>query len=72
MIDAAADDDNNEDDDKNYDDDDDDDDDDSIDENDYYCIALYLSIYIAPLNSQRQTEAFLVRLAPRKKTSFKK
>jgi len=23
-----------------------------------YCIALYSSIYIAPLNSHRQTEAF--------------
>ena len=33
-----------------------------------YCIVLYSSIYIAPLNSQRQTEALLVRLAPRKET----
>ena len=37
-----------------------------------YCIVLYSSIYIAPLNSQRQTEALVVRLAPRKETSFKK
>src|SRR6218665_1715781 len=37
-----------------------------------YCIVLYSSIYIAPLNSHRQTEALLVRLAPRKETSFKK
>jgi len=39
-----------------------------------YCIALYLysSIYIAPVNSHRQTEALLVRLAPRKESSFKK
>src|SRR6218665_2012342 len=35
-----------------------------------YCIVLYSSIYIAPLNSQRQTEALVVRLAPRKETSF--
>src|SRR6218665_3312010 len=35
-----------------------------------YCIVLYSSIYIAPLNSHRQTEALLVRLAPRKETSF--
>ena len=35
------------------------------------CIALYLSIYIAPLNSHRQREALLVQLAPRKETSFK-
>ena len=35
-------------------------------------IVLYSSIYIAPLNSHRQTEALLVRLAPRKETSFKK
>jgi len=34
--------------------------------------VLYSSIYIAPLNSHRQTEALLVRLAPRKETSFKK
>src|SRR6218665_1181073 len=33
-----------------------------------YCIVLYSSIYIAPLNSHRQTEALLVRLAPRKET----
>src|SRR6218665_3707800 len=38
----------------------------------FYCILLYSSIYIAPLNSHRQTEALLVRLAPRKETSFKK
>src|SRR6218665_3906232 len=38
----------------------------------YFCIVLYSSIYIAPLNSHRQTEALLVRLAPRKETSFKK
>ena len=44
-----------------YDNDDDDD-----------CIVLYSNIYIAPLNSHRQTEALLVRLAPRKETSFKK
>jgi len=37
-----------------------------------YCIVLYSIIYIAPLNSHRQTEAILVRLAPRKETSFKK
>src|SRR6218665_3717138 len=37
-----------------------------------YCIVLYSSIYIAPLNSHRQTEALVVRLAPRKGTSFKK
>src|SRR6218665_2667478 len=37
-----------------------------------YCIVLYSSIYIAPLNSLRQTEALLVQLAPRKETSFKK
>ena len=37
-----------------------------------YCIVLYSSIYIAHLNSHRQTEALLVRLAPRKETSFKK
>src|SRR6218665_2792000 len=37
-----------------------------------YCIVLYSSIYIAPLNSQRQTEALVVRLAPRKEASFKK
>jgi len=35
-------------------------------------IVLYSSIYIAPHNSHGQTEAFLVRLAPRKETSFKK
>src|SRR6218665_2087290 len=40
-----------------------------------YCIVLYSSTYIAPLNSQRQTEALLVRLAPslqvrRMKTRF--
>jgi len=29
---------------------------------------LYSSIYIAPLNSHGQTEALLVRLAPRKET----
>ena len=37
-----------------------------------YCIVLYLSIYIAPLNRHGQTEAPLVELAPRKETSFKK
>src|SRR6218665_1830259 len=37
-----------------------------------YCIVLYSSIYITPLNSHRQTEALLVRIAPRKETSFKK
>ena len=36
-----------------------------------FCIVLYSSIYIAPLNSRAQTEALLVRLAPRKE-SFKK
>jgi len=36
------------------------------------CIVLYSSIYIAPLNSHRQTEALSVRLAPRKEISFKK
>src|SRR6218665_2351645 len=36
----------------------------------YY--VLYSSIYIAPLNSHGPTEALLVRLAPRKETSFKK
>jgi len=35
------------------------------------CIVLYLSIYISPLNSHEQIEALLVRLAPRKETSFK-
>jgi len=35
-------------------------------------IVLYLSIYIAPLNSHGQTEALLVQLAPRKETSFRK
>src|SRR6218665_460417 len=37
-----------------------------------YCIVLYSSINIAPINSHGQTEALLVRLAPRKETSFKK
>src|SRR6218665_1541632 len=32
-----------------------------------YCIVLYSSIYIAPLSNHRQTEALLVRLAPRKR-----
>src|SRR6218665_324195 len=32
-----------------------------------YCIVLYSSIYIAPLNSHRQTEALLVRLTPKKR-----
>ena len=36
-----------------------------------YCIVLYSSIHIAPLNSHRQTEALLVRLAPWKETSLK-
>jgi len=35
-------------------------------------IVLYSSIYIAPLNSRAPTEALLVRLVPRKETSFKK
>jgi len=36
-------------------------------------IVLYCSsIYIASLNSREPTEALLVRLAPRKETSFKK
>jgi len=39
---------------------------------DMYCIVLYLSIYIAPLNSHGQIETLLVQLAPRKETSFKK
>src|SRR6218665_66699 len=39
---------------------------------DQWGIVLYSIIYIAPLNSHRQTEALLVRLAPRKETSFKK
>ena len=37
-----------------------------------YCIALYSSIYITPFNSHGQTESLLVRLAPRKDTSFRK
>jgi len=37
-----------------------------------YCVVLYSSIYILPLNSHGQTEALLVRLAPRKETSLKK
>jgi len=32
----------------------------------------YSSIYIAPLNNRGLTDALLVRLAPRKETSFKK
>ena len=36
-----------------------------------YCIVWYSSIYIAPLNSHGQTEALLVRLAPRKETSLR-
>ena len=32
-----------------------------------YCIALYSSIYIAPLNSCGPTEALLVRLARKKR-----
>ena len=36
-----------------------------------YCIVLYLSIYIAPLNSHGQKETLLVQFAPRKETSFK-
>jgi len=32
-----------------------------------YCIVLHLSIYIVPLNSHGQTEAFLVQLAPKKR-----
>src|SRR6218665_141336 len=32
----------------------------------------YSSIYIAPLNTRGPTEALVVRLAPRKETSFKK
>ena len=38
----------------------------------HHCIVLYLSIYIAPLNSHGQTEALLVGLASRTETSFKK
>ena len=38
---------------------------------DVYCIVLYSSIYIAPLNSHRQTEALLVRLPPINETSFR-
>jgi len=37
-----------------------------------YSNVLYSSIYISPLNSRGPTEALLVRLAPRKETSFKK
>jgi len=37
-----------------------------------YCIVLYSSIYIAPINTHGQTAALLVRLAPRKDISFKK
>ena len=37
-----------------------------------HCIVLYSSTYIAPLNSRGPTEALLIRLAPRKETSFKK
>jgi len=36
------------------------------------CIVLYSSIYIALLNNHGQTEVLLVRLAPRKETSFNK
>jgi len=32
----------------------------------------YSSIHLAPLNSRGPTEVLLVRLAPRKETSFKK
>src|SRR6218665_1041113 len=35
-------------------------------------MVWYSRIYLAPLNSRRPTEALLVRLAPRKETSFKK
>ena len=35
-------------------------------------MVWYSSIYIAPLNSREPTEALLVRLAPRKETSFDK
>ena len=33
----------------------------AIEMDQYNCIVLYLSIYIAPLNSHRQTEALLVQ-----------
>src|SRR6218665_1521030 len=36
----------------------------------YLGMVWYSSIYIAPLNSRGPTEALLVRLAPRKETSF--
>jgi len=32
--------------------------------------GLYSSIYIVPLNSREPTEVLLVRLAPRRETSF--
>jgi len=35
-----------------------------------YEFVLYLSIYIALLNSHGQTEALLVQLAPRKETTL--
>jgi len=38
----------------------------------WYGMVWYSSIYIEPLNSRGPTEALLVRLAPRKGTSFKK
>jgi len=37
-----------------------------MNDNNSNCIVLYSSIYIAPLNRHGQTEALLVRLAPRK------
>src|SRR6218665_1863425 len=36
-----------------------------------YCVVLYSSIYIVFLNSHGQTQTLLVRIAPRKETSFK-
>ena len=47
----------------------DDDNDDTVKDD---CIVLYSSIYIAPRNSHGPTEALLVRLVPRKETSFQK
>ena len=38
----------------------------------WYGMVWYSSIYLAPLNSRGPTEALLVRLAPRKETSFEK
>jgi len=35
-----------------------------------YCIALYLSIYTAPLNSQGQTEALFGSISSKKRKKF--